>query len=241
MTTLEAIAKRKSRRTYLDTPIAREKAEDLDRLITQYCQESDLLIRLISDGSDAFNGMKKSYGLFKNVRTLIAIAGKTTDADLLEKAGRYGELLMLEATKMELGTCWVAGTFDRESSVIKVRPDETLVAVITLGNVDNVTLKEKAIRAMIARKVKPLEEFYVTDAVVPDWFVRGIQAVQKAPSAKNRQAIKFEYKEGQVTAYIAAEEPYRMDPVDLGIAKIHFELAAGGCFEIGDHGKYVAD
>lgn len=241
MNSLEAIEKRRSRRTYLKTPIETEKISVIQGLIDEYNYRADLSIKLIADGSEAFNGLKKSYGLFKNVKTIIALGGKSNDIDLFEKIGRYGELLVLEATKMGLGTCWVGGTFDRESNMITMESDETLVCVITIGNIDNETLKEKLVHKIAARKTKTLDELYSSDCSVSDWFKSGMEAVQAAPSAKNIQPIKFEYKEGIVSAYIDATDNYKFYPVDLGIAKVHFELAAGGIFEIGNHGKYKHD
>jgi len=39
---------------------------------------------------------------FKGVRSLLAMSGKKLDVILKEKVGYYGELLVLEATKMNL-------------------------------------------------------------------------------------------------------------------------------------------
>ena len=73
---------------------------------------------------------------------------------------------------------------------------------------------------------------------VPKWFINGLEAVKKAPSAVNRQPVKFIYKEGAVQAFV--EDSYKFDLVDLGIAKAHFSIATGGSFEIGNYGKFIA-
>lgn len=36
------------------------------------------------------------------------------------------------------------------------------------------------------RKVKNIDEMFESDSVPPEWFLNGMQAVQKAPSAVNR-------------------------------------------------------
>jgi len=45
----------------------------------------------------------------------IGMIGNKDDPNSQEKLGYYGELIVLQATEMRLGTCWVGGTFDRES------------------------------------------------------------------------------------------------------------------------------
>ena len=68
---------------------------------------------------------------------------------------------------------------------------------------------------------------YVSNGTVPDWFITGMNAVQKAPSAINRQPVMFSYKDGTVTATVddITKEGFAFD---LGIAKLHFEIGAGG-------------
>lgn len=232
---LKAIEERISRRTYLDTQVEPTKLKTLNDSINKYNQEVDLSMELVPDGSKAFNSLRKSYGMFKNVRTLLVLKGKKEDTHLKEKLGQYGELLVLEATGLGLGTCWVAGTFDRSSGVLNVGDKEELACVITVGNIAaEQTFKEKLVRGMTHRKTKAAEELYKSDVPAPQWLITGIQAVQKAPSAVNLQPVKFEYKNGVLTAYVDDDRFL----TDLGIAKIHFSLAAGGTFELGNHGEY---
>lgn len=238
MNDLEAIAQRKSCRRYLETPIEYRKLYIIQNLIKKYNQEANLSIRLVKDGSEAFNSITKSYGMFKGVRTLIALIGKKDDTHLKEKIGYYGELLVLEATKMNLGTCWVGGTFDSKSKIFTTRDDEILAIVITIGNVAQATLKEKIIHKIVARKTKTLNEFCTSDSAVPEWFINGLEAVQKAPSAVNRQPVKFEYKGSEIRAFV--EDTSRFNLIDLGIAKAHFSVATGGRFELGNYGKFIA-
>ena len=238
MNNLEAIAQRKSRRSYLATSIEDHKLNAIQDLIEKYNKDANLSIRIIKDGSESFNGIKKSYGLFSGVKTLIALIGKKDDMHLKEKIGYYGELLVLEATKFNLGTCWVGGTFDSKSGIFTTMEDELLVIVITIGNVANETLKEKLVHKIATRKTKALNEFYTADLPVPKWFVNGLEAVQKAPSAQNRQPVKFAYKEDEIRVFV--EGSYKFDLIDLGIAKAHFSIATGGRFELGNYGKFIA-
>jgi hypothetical protein len=235
MNDLEAIEQRRARRSYSGTPVDKYMLDHLSNLIERYNDEADLSITLVLDGSHAFGSFRKSYGMFKNVRSLIALIGKKEDPNLKEKLGYYGELLVLEATKMGLGTCWVGGTFDRGSNFVDVKQDEELVCVIPFGNiVQEKTFKEKLIHKISHRKTKSIEELFTSDSPVPQWFIDGMNAVQKAPSAFHLQPIKFVYKSGEVSAFVEDQRFL----TELGIAKSHFSLAAGGSFEFGNHGEF---
>ena len=78
-----------------------------------------------------------------------------------------------------------------------------------------------------------------TDVPAPDWFMDGMRTVQKAPSAVNRQPVMFSYCDGKVTAGI--QEPTDIATLlDLGIAKLHFELGAGcGKWDFGNDAEFV--
>lgn len=236
MNTLEAINLRRSHRTYLDTPIEKEKLEMLNVLINQCNEEGDISFSLVEDGSDAFNSMRKSYGLLKGVRTIILLKGKKEDIHLKEKVGYYGEKVVLEATKLGLGTCWVGGSFDRKSEAVHVLDEEALICVIPIGYVpEKKPLKEQLIYKLVHRKTKTIEELSKGTSFMPTWFIEGMKAVQKAPSAMNAQPAIFIYKDGLVSAFVDESKEFTL--VDLGIAKYHFEAATHLVFQRGNHGK----
>jgi hypothetical protein len=239
MTLLEAIEKRISRRSYLDTLIDPEKLIKIKQAIDKYNAASGLSIQFVEDGGKAFQGFGKSYGMFSGVRSFIALVGKTSDPDLLEKAGYYGELLVLQATALGLGTCFVGGTYDKKSCPCTVKDDEILTCVITIGNVEDTPgFKERMIYRMshIGSKIQ-LEKIYEADREAPPWFLDGAKAVMLAPSAVNRHPVRIAYKSGKVSAYVESTQGSNL--IDLGIAKANFEIAAGGRFEFGNHGEFT--
>ena len=120
---VSAIHQRISRRSYLPAPIEEEKLAVLKEEIEKANRESGLTITLLEDGSEAFDGVK-SYGMFSGVRSLIVLKGFEETEHLREKAGYYGERLVLAATALGLGTCWVGGTFDKESEVFALQKGE---------------------------------------------------------------------------------------------------------------------
>lgn len=237
MNMTRAIEVRKSRRTYLPTPIEPRKTALLKSRIEEYNVRAGLTICFLENGGFAFSGLRRSYGMFKGVRSLFVMKGLKSDPYLKEKIGYYGELLILEATVLGLGTCWVGGTFDK--SGIRTTEEEELVCVITVGNVpEEETLKERMIYKAVHRKTKSIRELSEIVGDCPGWLKTGLKAVQKAPSTRNTQKVCFLYEPGNLRARVPETAPF--DLVDLGIAKLHFELAAGGRFQAGNGGKFLS-
>jgi len=233
MTTLDAINIRRSNRKYIATPIDHDIVEKLRASIEKYNKISNLSIQLILNNKEPFNGLRKSYGMFSGVDNYIALVGQISDENLKEKSGYYGEKLVLEATQLGLGTCWVGGTFDKKSCVCKVKKGEIFYCVITIGNIAaKLSFKENLILKVMHRKTKSVSEMYESDSEVPEWFLNGMQAVQKAPSAVNMQPVTFYFKNGVVSASVKDISAHQ--PIDMGIAKLHFELGADcGTWELG--------
>lgn len=238
MTNKDAIEIRKSRRKYLATPIATPIIGKLEQLIEEYNKKENLNIQLILDNSEVFNSFKKSYGILTGVQHYIALVGKQSDNDRKEKLGYYGELLTLAATKEGLGTCWVGLTFDKEACVCNVNSDETFECIIAIGNIEsNLSLKENLIQKASHLKSKTANDLYRSDTTPPNHFLEGIRLVQKAPSGQNKLPIMFQYLNGHTSASITNTTGY--EHIDLGIAKLHFELGAGGGhWTWGDNGLF---
>lgn len=224
------IEKRISRRNYLETPIDSEKVVILKNMIENLNEKSGLRIKFIEDAGNAFAGFRKSYGMLKGVRSVILLQGNESDANLKEKCGYYGEILVLEATRLGLGTCWVGGSFEKGNKAF-VSEDTSLkqVCVITVGNVtDEKSTRERLIFKLTHRKSKSVSEMCKFAIVPPpDWFISGMNAVVKAPTAANSQKVFFELlADGDVKASVPNSSEF--DLVDLGICKLHFELGSGG-------------
>ena len=75
---------------------------------------------------------------------------------------------------------------------------------------------------------------------IPSERVRKKAELIIAPTARNLRPFVFKYKDGQVSASITT--PTETAMIDLGIAKLHFELGAGGgSWEYGNGGHYYFD
>ncbi len=237
MNLLSAIDRRVSRRSYLSTPIDAQTVKELQQFLTELNAKSGLFFEFMEDGSAAFAGFRKSYGMFSGVRSLILLKGPKEDKFLQEKAGYYGEQAMLYAVELNLGTCWVAGSYDRKSDIFKVPESEQLIAVITVGYTQQLkSRREKFIHSLTHRKSKSVDMLLKTDCTPPEWITTAMKAVQKAPSAANRQPVMFVYEKGVLRASVP--ENITFSGIDLGIAKLHFELASQGSFALGNNAIY---
>ncbi len=223
MTLLEAIDARASRRTYDGKPLSPEDARAIRSLIDGANAASGLAFNLVENGN-AFARLSKSYGMFSGVPALVAVAGKRNCPDLFFRLGYRGERLVLEATRLGLGTCWVSGTFDRSS--LGTGDDEVLAAVIAVGRAPaRKTAKERIISRLAGKRNVPVERYIDADTEPPEWFLAGVRAALAAPSALNAKPVRFRLRDGKAEAWLERGTAAR--EIDLGIAVAHFEIASG--------------
>jgi hypothetical protein len=62
-------------------------------------------------------------------------------------------------------------------------------------------------------------------ASAPEWFRKGVECAVKAPSARNKQPVIFEYTADGVKTTVNGT--FSCNKIDLGIAEYHFELGSG--------------
>lgn len=214
MDLLQAMEERHSVRAYTDRKIEGETLAALTRAIAETNEESGLNFQLATNEEKAFGGAAAHYGKFENVKNYIAVVGKK-GADLSEKAGYYGEKLVLIAQSLGLNTCWVALTYSKAKTACSVGKGEKLALVIAIGYGKTQGMP---------RKSKTPDKVCSSDVPAPDWFTKGVNAALKAPTALNQQKFFFTLKNGSVTAKAGLGFYTKLD---LGIAKYHFELASG--------------
>jgi len=215
MTLMEAVRARHSVRRYTVRAIEGETLEALRSEIDACVRESGLSIRLRLNRPEAFAGFAATYGLLKGVRNYIVLAGADADGTE-ERAGYYGERLVLRAQQLGLNTCWVGGTYKKSRVAEELEDGLKLVCVIAVGYGEN---------QGSPRRTKPVGKLCRVDGEMPDWFRQGMEAAQLAPTAVNQQRFLIELKDGRVRA-CARPGPYSR--VDLGIVKYHFEIGAAG-------------
>ncbi len=210
---MEIMRARHSVRQYLAKPILPETRAALDACARELNAKSGLNIQIIYDEPACFSSRMAHYGRFENCQNYICMVGKN-DSKLDEKCGYYGELLVLEAQKLGLNTCWAALTHGK--SMAKIAPGEKEAIVIALGY-------GKTPGA--PRKSKKAEDVSNISADAPGWFKRGVEAALLAPTAVNQQKFSLKLNGSTVTARHPLIGPCLK--IDLGIIKCHFELGAG--------------
>ena len=232
------IPQRRSRRKYDSTQLELNQADELDRICREFRPFTQARAVLVTDSPDSvFKGAVGPYGKVKGAPSFIAFVGDMDDPHVQEKVGYLGEGIILEATAMGLGTCWVGGFFRREvaESLVGVGESERILAVTPVGHaVENLSLEEKVMtgfgwnhrRKSLAKLVSGMDE-----AQLPGWMKSALEAARIAPSAINRQPWCFRLEPGCITVSVDAG---RIDfgisrRLDCGIAMLHIEVAALDC------------
>ncbi len=146
-------------------------------------------------------------------RHYAAIIADTAQEDAMLWAGISGEAFVLEATSLQLGTCWVAANFRRKECKVDLQGEEKLLAVIALGAPQDP-------EGASSRSRKPLNQLCRDDpAQWPLWAYQTAEAVRAAPSAMNRQPWRFSCSGNTMQLGFP-----RMG-LDAGIAVLHAECA----------------
>ncbi len=214
MDMIEAMQKRHSVREYLDMPIAEDILETLREEADACNKEGGLHMQIITNEKEAFGGMIAHYGRFRDAKNYIAVVGKKSK-DLDERAGYYGERLVLKAQQLGLNTCWVVSTYSKGKSKIQVDDDEKVVCVIALGYGKN---------EGVPHKNRDFDKLCKVEGEMPEWFKKGMDAVLLAPTAMNQQKFLFTLS-GEEVKLEALLAP--CSKIDKGIVKYHFEVASG--------------
>ena len=217
MDILEIIKARHSVRSYIDKKIEGEILKKLQYKIKELNKESGLNMQLILDEPKAFDSFMAHYGKFDGVKNYIAIIGDK-DSNLAEKAGYYGEQLVLFAQSLGLNTCWVALTFKKIKGVYILSKNEKMQLVIAIGYGKN---------QGIPHKTKTYEQVTSIKGEASQWFIDGVNAALLAPTAMHQQKFKIYYDNGKVEIK-ASKWPYAN--IDLGIVKCHFEIGSNKKF-----------
>lgn len=217
MNELEAIKARHSVRKYTDKPIETAKIATLRVEIEKLNAESGLNIQPVLEEPKCFSTGMWKYGQFSGVKNYFVMAGpKGKEAE--EKIGYYGEKLVLLAQTLGLNTCWVGLTYKKIPGTFTLRDGDIVHCVIALGY---------GTTPGVQHPMKPVEQFYESEGLSPEWFRAGMEAAMLAPTAVNQQKFKFILREGNKVETKTYFSMAGYTHIDLGIVKCHFEIGAG--------------
>lgn len=248
---IKTIEKRKSIRTYEDTPITKE---DLDKINEYMSMEDNLigplgrkikfhLIKVSKNVSE--KGIKVgTYGFIKNPKAYIVGIVENKNEALIE-FGYVFEKLILFLTELNIGTCWLGGTFTRNSfeKEINLSAGEIIPCITPIGYMaDKNRFFDKTIRRIVkADNKKPWDELFYYSSFEKklkkgegDKFDTPIEMVRLGPSASNKQPWRIVLSDKKDVCHFYLEQTpnysgnkmgFNIQSIDIGIALCHFELS----------------
>ena len=171
------------------------------------------------------------------------------------------EMIVLHATDLGLGTCWLGGSFTRSGFAAKIgaRDGEVVPAVTAVGYIAE---RPRALDSMIRRSARsdkrlPWQSlFFEASFSTPlskeraGAYSAPLEMVRLGPSASNKQPWRVVRLGGSWHFYLARTKGYGqgrlrkswanadMQRLDMGIAMCHFEQTAR---ELGLEGRWVID
>ena len=259
----DIIRKRFSCRTYLETPIPAEKRQNLRGFIESLPngpfggQPHFSLVAADKQDSRALKDLG-TYGFIKDATGYI-IGTLDSGEKNLEDYGYQMEQIILFATSLDLGTCWLGGSFTRSSFARKISAaDDALIpAVTSIGEIASVAdARNGRLRRQInADQRLPWTQLFFNQRfgiplTQPDAvdYTTPLEMLRLGPSASNKQPWRVVkdgsawhfylqrtkgYPQGTLTRFLGIADIQRLD---MGIAMCHFELTAR---ELGLPGKWA--
>lgn len=239
----EAVRKRYSVRNYSEEEISGDTRKSIEAFITSldnpFGKEVNYHYLNIEDGG---KGKRLgTYGVIKGAKEYI---GTTIEEEnlALEALGYELEVLILYLASIGIGTCWLGGTFNRDSFAEAMNVGGELFPVITPYGypAERKHSKEAMMRKMIsADKRKSWEELFFKENFGKSLSKEEsgdleflLEMVRLGPSASNKQPWRIVVDEKKCHFYEDREPgysdrfPYDIQRIDMGIAAAHFELAA---------------
>jgi nitroreductase len=228
---VEAMPMRCSTRTFDGRPVATELSGKL-----MYPEQPRTLglascrTVLLHDpaGFDAvFTGIVGSYGKIRGATAILVLLAPADSGNRGQlEAGHLGEQYVLAATALGIASCWVGGTFNYKALMTRfsIAPDEAVVSIIALGYPK---VGKDAFAAVLHTFVprKNLSQIAAPNLLRGSpWLRAALEAVRIAPSAVNLQPWHFSGTEEQVVLKPTRKTAFTH--IDLGIAMLHFALAA---------------
>ena len=141
----------------------------------------------------------------------------------MEIEGFMGEALVLEATSMGLGTCWLGAGFQMDvvSRNVNLQSDEVIHCVIALGqaNLPAPAPKRRTLEAVCGKSADALKSLGV-------WQYNAVEFARLAPSAINQQPWKIEADTNRIAILERTVLIRKYAPLDRGICMLHAAVGA---------------
>ncbi len=180
-----------------------------------------------------------TYGIIRNNAGFIAGVCEN-NSDKIFEYGYVLEKFVLFLTSMNIGTCWLGGTFDKQSLLksIEIKDNQIIPAIIAFGYPKNREhlisfMQKKMIKANTRKSSKDL--FFYENFEIPlyekcKYLHKSLYYVRLAPSAINRQPWRLVVENNCSKVHFFIAGPLNknksfsceLEYLDLGIAFRHF-------------------
>lgn len=221
-----ALSHRRSVRTYLNEPIGSEELSVIREAIVQATNvplPGRYEIRVVENVSDSAI-RPSTYGVIKGALAYLLLF-TAADRDSRMAGGYALELVVIAASRIGLGTCWVGGTFSAKSFCTVAPKGMTLSIVCPMGYAAPKTrLIEKLMTRMAGSSSrKPFEKLFKLGnaaTLLRKEVALALEAVRVAPSSVNSQPWRAIQESDRVEFYSVGHSV--LNDFDLGIALCHF-------------------
>lgn len=244
MPIMEIIKSRSSVRTYNPVKLSEEEINKLTKYASDIKGPFKTNVRLkLIDSSEILEkagGKVGTYGVIKGARDFIAAVAENREKNL-EQLGYELEELILYATSLGLGTCWIGGTFNRSdfAKLAGLKDDEILPIVTPVGHPAGKRSVLESFMRLGAKsdQRKPWEDLFFNESFDKplnendaNEYSKALEAVRLAPSASNKQPWRILKKGKNYHFYMVSNKGneavlgFNIQRIDMGIAMCHFEM-----------------
>jgi nitroreductase len=240
------IRSRKSVRTYNSKAIEPEKKKMLvdfmnDHSIGIFGNKTDFFW-IDADAGEFKNVKLGTYGVISGTKYFIAGKIKPSEKNF-EDFGYCMEQFMLFCTQLNIGTCWLGGTYKKTafSTAIDLKPEEIIPAVTPLGYFDGKkSMIDKLFRyGAGSDNRKTFDELFFSNTFSQKLsedersrFDFCLEMLRHAPSASNKQPWRLVLKDNVFHFFLKRTANYNnmikhsdLQRIDMGIAISHFEMS----------------
>ncbi len=266
----ESVKKRYSVRNYKEQEVELDKRKAIESFVNSLDNPFGKKVNFHYLDNREMKDEEKlgTYGVIKGAMQYIGTTIKL-EPMALEALGYELEAVILYLAHLELGTCWLGGTFNRKgfAKAMNIEEDEIFPIITPYGYAATKKhMKEIVMRKMIkADQRKEWNQlFYINDFQTPLTKEKAgdlevpLEMVRLGPSASNKQPWRILIKDNACHFYEYKQPgysdsfPYDIQRVDMGIAAAHFDFSVKekglkGYFdtecepelELPDHMEYV--
>jgi hypothetical protein len=244
---------RKSCRTYMSTPIGKEKRAEIIQYLEALSTKDFRFVLVDKDGDALTDERIGTYGVIKGASTFVAGIMKK-EFGTIERFGYAFEKIVLFLTSLELGTCWLGASFERKKIASRLHIDNSeIVPVLTPTGYPGTGFNlHSSLVKLIARPDKRLsweKMFYHKNCTTPisrelaGVYAVPLEMVRLGPSAGNLQPWRIVKTNDSFHFFLIRSSfytnrlPYDIQKIDMGIAMCHFEMST---IELGLKGKWAS-